>query len=220
MILIYGYRKEGKEEAKGVQIFEICDFFMQKKIKEKVQLDKSKGKGETLYADWSKNEGKQIWFNMKLDGKNWVVSGHEFEDRDYSTDDDSDDAVALDQIITVLEYDEIENILKGTTPEEVEDEPEAVAVTNDDAVSPDPEEDVPLGDELVETYTKCPHECEFGKEWDVYQCCNESECEAYMDCRIAKEKLMEAEAEKKKAEAEAKPKKKPAKKTGKRTLRK
>jgi len=95
------------EEKKGVQIWDVAHWFMEKHLSELAQ--KPKRGGFIPFAD--PDDGKQIFFKRKGTGQfNTEYIAHQFLDRDYTIEDSTlDDALALDEAIIVLTYDEIKS---------------------------------------------------------------------------------------------------------------
>ena len=79
-----------EEEAKGVQVWEVSQFFFGSKIEELAK--KPRGGGVILYSDYSAEIGKSIYFRIKESGtyedaqgnkqKSIEYVGHQFVDRD------------------------------------------------------------------------------------------------------------------------------------------
>jgi hypothetical protein len=108
-----------EEESKGVQIWEVSHYFMERHLTELSQ--KPKRGGFIPYAD--PDEGKQIYFKRKGQGQfNTEYMAHQFLDRDYVIDDDIlDMAIPLDEAIIVLNYEELKNKYWGGSEEEATD---------------------------------------------------------------------------------------------------
>jgi hypothetical protein len=123
-----------KEEAKGIQIWDVADFFIGEKLRSlSKKADRGgKGGGYIYYAD--AEEGKSIKFERKGSGQqNTQFLGHQFVERDYIISEDFlKSAYQLDQIIEIPTYQELSNAFFGTPmetappqeqPEELPQEP-------------------------------------------------------------------------------------------------
>jgi len=99
------------EEEKGVQIWDVAHFFMEKHIAELAK--KPRSGGFVLFAD--PDEGKQIYFKRKGTGQtNTEFVAHQFLDRDYTIADETlDEGISLDDYIEVLSYEELEKMYWG-----------------------------------------------------------------------------------------------------------
>lgn len=207
-------RSDSKQEAKGIQIYENSHFYVEKKLQDAAK--RPRGGGLVPYPD--PDEGKTIWQNWKLKGeKEWEVAAPIFEDRQYIiTDEEIESATQLDQIISLLDYDEILEIMGNSKSKPVEEEKEEPVVNRrglkQEAVEPYPsgpitEEDIPLTfkddpkpvSETGAEVQVCPYGGEFAKEFDDYQECDN--CAIRSDCKFAKEeaeKVVKAPAKRRK----------------------
>jgi len=96
-----------EETEKGVQIWDVANFFMEDKLR---GLAKNKRTGEPIYyASPKKETGRSIAFERKGKGKgNVEFLSHEFLKRDYDiTRDILEQAVCLDEAIIISSYEEI-----------------------------------------------------------------------------------------------------------------
>jgi len=125
-------RDGGEMEKKGVQVFEIAHWFMEKHLA-KISKD-PRGGGFTVFSD--PDEGKSVSFERTGTGaENTGYSGHRFVDRpEPITDDELDSAHCLDDLIEIKDYDEIYEIFHGKESDNKEsdvqparEEPEAGA---------------------------------------------------------------------------------------------
>jgi len=122
-----------EEESKGVQIWDVAHFFMERHLTELSQ--KPKRGGFIPYAD--PDEGKQVYFKRKGQGQfNTEYMAHQFLDREYKVSDEVlDSTISLDQGIIVLTYEELKRKYWGgedipaTSPEEEEEQPKATRAT-------------------------------------------------------------------------------------------
>lgn len=197
-------RSDSKQEEKGIQIYENSHFYTEKKLQDAAK--RPRGGGLVPYPD--PDEGKTIWQNWKLKGeKEWEVAAPIFEDRQYViSDEEIETATKLDQIISLLDYDEILELMGNHKSKPVEEEKEEPVVNRrglkqeekEYPSGPITEDDIPLAfkdDPKPETGTQvCPFGGEFGNEFDDYQECDN--CGIRSDCKFAKE-----EAEKPKTPA-------------------
>ena len=96
-----------EEEDKGVQVWDIANFFMEDKLR---GLSKNKRTGEPIYyASPSKETGRSISFERKGKGKGKVeYLSHEFVKREEDIPKDIlEQAVCLDEIIHIPTYEEL-----------------------------------------------------------------------------------------------------------------
>lgn len=105
-------RDNGDEEKKGVQVFEIAHFLMEAKLAGIVK-DARTG-GITVFSN--PDTGKSISFSKRNPTKETVVyDGHRFSDRPVPiTDEELAGAHVLDDLIKILDYDTISDLLYGT----------------------------------------------------------------------------------------------------------
>ena len=95
-----------KEEDKGVQIWEVAHFFMERHLSELAKNPRTGG--FILFADPT-SEGKSIQFTKRGRGAgNVEFIGHKFVDRDYDIPDEILDQVpCLDELIHIPTYEEV-----------------------------------------------------------------------------------------------------------------
>lgn len=101
-----------EEEAKGVQIWKVADFFFGKKIDKLAKLPRGGG----YVPFWSPDTGKSIWFEIEGSRENQSWDGHKFIDRDGPLPDKIlNQTFALDEAINWHpSYDEIYNAFPYT----------------------------------------------------------------------------------------------------------
>jgi hypothetical protein len=137
------------EENKGVQIWDVAHFFMERHLTELSQ--KPKRGGFIAYAD--PDEGKQVYFKRKGQGQfNTEYMAHQFLDREYIIDDAIlDSTISLDEAVVVLSYNELKRKYWGsedvpaTGPTEEEEEQEQPKTTRPARKPPVTDEDVKAG---------------------------------------------------------------------------
>ena len=96
-----------KAEDKGIQVWEIAHWFMDKQLQSRVINPKTGAK--INFSHPSKAEGKHISFDLKIMGKNREYTGHQFVDRDEGIPKYIlDQAPVLDDLIFVPTYEEVE----------------------------------------------------------------------------------------------------------------
>lgn len=130
-------RDEGAMEKKGVQVFEISHFFMEKHLS---KISKSaRGGGFTVFSD--PDEGRTIAFERTGTGsENTGYDGHHFEDRpEPITDAELESAHCLDELILLRDYDDIYESFFGTAPD-------GKSAKEDEPVDDKPADDEPLED--------------------------------------------------------------------------
>lgn len=112
-----------KEQDKGVQVWEVAHFFMEKKL---VPLAKDRRTGEPIsFSDpW---EGKSVSWEMVQSSfkdaagntrPSWDYTAHRFEERDYDLEGELDNAFCLDELIHVPTYEEVKKAFMGEEEEE------------------------------------------------------------------------------------------------------
>lgn len=202
------------EEAKGVQIWDVAHYFMERHLTELSQ--KPKRGGFIPYAD--PDEGKQVYFKRKGQGQfNTEYMAHQFLDRDYVIDDGIlDSTISLDEAIVVLSYEELRNKYWGgedtpaTGPDEEEEQPttKPARAAKRAPVQKEPEEEeAPQEEKEPEEQPKprtrvrkqpaqeeesdggkCPAGGVFGKDIDkpLPECDN---CEVWDDCAAEADRL-------------------------------
>lgn len=220
---------DAKTEAQGVQIWDVSYKYMEDPI---LALSKSpRAGGVVAFAAPDKASGRSIAFDVGSDTYR-KITGHRFEPRDYDISEEIlEQAVQLDQIITVLPEDEIKKILFGSSgshkEESEEEEKKETKSRRRNVKQEEEEEDVPDPEEITEeeeeekketkrTLTKrskskatCQYgEEHFGVDYDEYQECEE--CENKQECCEAKDAI---ELEKEKKEKEQKKEDPPKRRT-------
>jgi hypothetical protein len=172
---------DAKEEAKGVQIWVVAHWNMERHLN--VLAQKPRGGGKVLFSH--PDQGKSISFKRAGSGKdNTQYLGHNFQEREvdgvpYAIPDELLDATyCLEEIVHVADFDEISAAFfgskgnKGVKPVEEDEEVVAEIVeikTRGRVAKPKPEKP----------------EC-FGIEIDQIDDC--SNCDLYDDCMVENEK--------------------------------
>lgn len=124
-----------KEEAKGVQVWEVAHWFMERHLTPLAK--KPKGGGFVLFSD--PDIGKSIAFERKgTKQENTEFLGHKFEDREGPIPDEILDAVyTLDQIVEIPTPEKLYNAFWGSkgrpTEEEAAEEPTKEEAGEDEA---------------------------------------------------------------------------------------
>lgn len=122
-----------KEEAKGIQVWEVAWFYMEKHLAKLAKGPMQRG-GRSRGASVEPNvafadpdEGKSISFSVESQGKEFPeYSGHQFEARDYVIDDGLlEEAHCLDDLIIIPTYDEVYELYWGEPPEKEDGDEEA-----------------------------------------------------------------------------------------------
>jgi len=123
-----------KETAKGVQIFDVAHWFMEKHISSLAKTPvRGAGKSTDSYIAFSDpDEGKSIAFTRKGSRRNTEFLGHKFVDRNYVIEDDVlNSAFILDECINIYSYNEIKEAFLGGSGGDV-------APPTDEAPAPSP----------------------------------------------------------------------------------
>jgi hypothetical protein len=186
-----------KEEAKGVQVWDVAHWFMERHLTPLAK--KPKSGGFVLFAD--PDLGRSISFERKGTGAtNTEFLGHKFVDREGSISDEIlDAAYCLDEIVAVPEYDELYAAFWGSKgKKEAEEEPEEAEGPEEPE---EPEEEVKKPEEEVKKPTiaqrrkqreerkqrkqipsanKCPGGGQFGVDLDTLEYCDD--CPLWEEC--------------------------------------
>jgi hypothetical protein len=176
-----------KEEEKGIQVWDVSHFFFEQKIASIAERPRQGG-----FVNWpDPDDGKQVMFERKGSGaNNTQFLGHAFVDRDYTIDDEIlKEAICLDDLIIIPDYEEVETILHGRAAvkkEEIKEEKQEEQKSGRR----------PLRQQKEVEKTEEP-ECpgDLGKDIDKFDQCQE--CKKYDDCANEYERLEKEEAEKK-----------------------
>jgi len=183
-----------KEEAKGVQIWEVSYKYGEGPIQ--LAAKNTRGGGVVPFADPS--VGKSVSFEVANDDYR-TIQGHKLIDRDYEISEEVlDGTFVLDEIINLLPYDEIYKMFFGSAPEKAED---MALQKSDTEGSSDPlpsRRRRPLAAESKPSESKakeentCPHNGKFGIDIDELVGCGD--CKNYDMCADEADKI---EAERK-----------------------
>ena len=140
-----------KDEEKGVQVWEVAWFYMEKhlaKLAKGPMRRRKRGRSDIepniAFAD--PDEGRSVCFTIETEGRDYPeFSGHQFDERDYAIEDEIlDEAQCLDELLKIPTYEEVEAIYYG----EVDDEE-----SDDEDDSDDDEEEVDDDDDDEEEDT-------------------------------------------------------------------
>lgn len=185
------------EEAKGVQVWMVAHFFMEKHLSKLARQPRGGG-----YVAFSHPDvGKLIMFDRTgVGASNTAYDGHRLVDRNYVISDEIlDAAYCLEDIIHKPTYEEIHQAFWGK---------DVVEATEDLGVAPADEEDTPFDDPLPSRSTirgkrpkkeetvenACPHGGTFGIDIDKIDDC--ANCTPYEKCAIEADRLEEEEKKK------------------------
>jgi len=177
-----------EEEKKGVQVWEVAHFFMQKHLAARAK--KRKGGGYISFA--SPDEGKEVVFEKSGSKTQTEFTAHNFEDRDGYIIEDSDleQTKSLDELVILYTYEQIDTMYYGKEKKEEEEEEEDIPI------DPSPEEE-PAKEEEPATRTrtratieepvkteenKCPNKKVFGIDADKYPECNDCDMTLWEEC--------------------------------------
>jgi hypothetical protein len=205
-------RDNPKEEAKGIQVWEIAHWFMAKHLDERSK--KPKGGGYVYYT--LLDEGKTVYFKRKgTSQKGTEFLAHDFLDRDPLDEELVDKAHALDQLIAWPEYEEVYNAFHKKPPSEEETPPDADEPEDEGARGePEPSEsEPPSSDEEPEEgksepegaeeddsqpgKLECPGGGKFGIDFEELEHCKK--CEVWDPCDEAYTAYKKRKEEKKPA---------------------
>jgi hypothetical protein len=140
-------------EDKGVQVWEIAHFFMEKELQTLAGRGKARGKGYIFFAH--PEEGKTVWFSRTgIGAKSTAYGGYAFEDRIIDgvayvpRQEDLDAVFCLDEHIYIPTYDEVHG--KFYDGQKVEEAGEDAGVRGTRrAATADQGEDEPVVEESV-----------------------------------------------------------------------
>lgn len=115
---------DNKEEDKGVQIWPIAHWNMERHLNVIAQKPRSGGKVLFSHPD----DGKSVVFERKGTTKdNTQYLGHRFEERDYVIPDELlDQTYCLEEIVNILTYDEISEVFFGNKGKKVSEAVEEI----------------------------------------------------------------------------------------------
>lgn len=187
-------RDGGKEEKKGVQVWDVAYFFMEQNLQSIAQRPRTGGSIDYSHPD----NGKQIQFERKGTGAtNTKFQGHVLVDReDYQiSDEELEQAYALDDIITIPTYDQINNALHGSKAslkKEADTEKVDRKINRNAGKGKEQERE-----EKEQEENECPAKGVFGQ--DVGQLDHCSDCDIYDECADEFDRLESIAAEKRKA---------------------
>jgi hypothetical protein len=161
--LVWVHDVKGVEEAKGLQIFEVAHWFMEKPIDELAK--KKRGGGYLVFSDWGdeKNPGVHVTFTIAAEGsytdeegnkqESVQYSAFQFEPRDKCLPDNIlDQSFSLDSVVNIKPtYDEAYKAHYGYLPGEdsTKVEPSAPETSGRSAKYTEPEKE-PEKDPVVE----------------------------------------------------------------------
>jgi hypothetical protein len=188
-----------KEVDKGVQIWEVSQWLFDKHVSARA---KSSRTGEFInYAD--PINGKSIQFQRTGKGaKNTEYLAHTFVDRDYEIPDEIlEQALPLDQVITIPTYDEVYEAYFGVekTKEKEEEEPDIPEKFNHPptTVRRSPLSRQSVKEKVVEEQEQEQEGCPAGKEMgvDIGSLPECSDCAIWDDCSEMEKQLKSQEKE-------------------------
>lgn len=196
-----------KEEDKGVQLFDVSNFYFEKHISKLATKTVRRKKGRRLakadpfknfadpresgvYIEWSIEGAKS-----KNDFDSWI--GHQLIERDYSLDEEYlENALQLDQIVEVLDYKELYKLYYDEDYEDDDDDVSYVGEDEED-YGEEKEEEEELEEEEEEkpkrrrrkkintrrrkkNVSECPAGGVFGDDFDEFDDCDN--CEIWDAC--------------------------------------
>jgi len=178
-----------KEEEKGVQVWDVAHFFMEKNLLP--LAEKPRGGGVITYSD--ADEGRQIVFTRKGTGPdNTQFFGHQLVERDYVVSDEIlEQAFVLDDLVIWPTYEELNEVFWKGKGEQAP-EPHRGSRTSNEPPPEPPSEDTrrpvrqPAGrgsSSAPSGTQECPSGAVFGKDIDRLQAC--LRCDIYELCEKA-----------------------------------
>jgi len=215
-----------REEDKGVQVWEVAEFYMQKHLD---TLMKGRGRrpggGEgTLVPFTDPDEGKSIAFTInppktRNDFAEYI--GHRFEERDYEIDDDTlEDAQILDELIHIPTYESVYEEYYGEPIDDGDDEDEDEydedeenededydEEDEDEDEDEEEDEDEDEDDDDEDDEEECPGGGDFGSDTNELDGCEE--CDVWEEC-LAEQQKRKKNTKRKKKKTTKKRKRKPS----------
>jgi len=187
-------RDNDKEEAKGLQIFDIAQFYFDKHLSARCRTRS----GELINYAMPTKAGKSIQFEKK-GAKNTMPEylAHTFLDRDYDIEPEYlQNAYPLDQVIIIPSYEEVQALLEGGVPiprqaqggTKTASQPTTTRTRHIATPSPSPAPVAsrpPVVSQSQEV--GCPAGGNFGVDIDSLPAC--SSCEVWDDCAEEERKL-------------------------------
>ena len=167
---------DDKEEKKGVQIWAVAHWNMERHLN--ILAQKPRGGGKILFSH--PDQGKSVSFKRTGSQKdNTQYLGHKFDDREYAIPDEIlDSTYCLEEIVHIPDYDEIAAAFfgpKGVKQQVVEEEEE------EEVAEEKPKRSKSLRGAKKAQLPEC-----FGLEIDQIDDC--SNCDIYDDCMVEAEK--------------------------------
>lgn len=195
---------DAKQQAKGVQVWDVPYRYSQEKIK--VLAKNPRTGGFVIFQHPDADTGKSISFEVAKD-KYRTIQGHQFLDRNYDISDEIlDKAHVLDEIIEEMPYETIQLIFAGAIEGEEEEKLPAAQVPNSSRSEAASEQSTTRRSRNVsiDTSNPCPKGFAFGAEIDKHDECQSCADDKYKACCEKADMLdAEAEAEKKRLAEEA-----------------
>lgn len=114
-------KSKKEEEEKGIQILEMSHYHMEKEL---VAIARDPETGESIDFAWPGVEGKKVSFTRKGMGmENTQFFGHKFINRKEDIPDEIlESSIALNEYITIMSADEIQELMDAAKPESDDDE--------------------------------------------------------------------------------------------------
>lgn len=180
-----------EEEAKGIQIWQIAHYFMEKNLKG--IAEQGKGGGTIPYFD--PDVGKNVGFTREGSDRKWTFLHHRFLDRNAPIPDSIlNQSFALDSVIKYASYDEISDAFYGSTDSRNVDSRNADEqgyVERSFAQEPEEELDPKQEDEFGSE--DCPVGGEFGVDHEQLEACDG--CMNWDNCYTANQEMQEPNPE-------------------------
>lgn len=112
-----------EEKAKGIQVFDVPNFYFESQIVEIAIVAARDGEDETIIDFAHTKKGKSIRWTIKAGKPFDEWKGYAFLDRNYKIDKEIvRQAYCLDELVVIKSYDEIKKILDGHLEEESQEE--------------------------------------------------------------------------------------------------
>jgi hypothetical protein len=194
---------DAKQQAKGIQVWDVPYRYSQEKIKALAKNPRTGG--FVIFQHPDADTGKSISFEVAKDTYR-TIQGHQFLDRNYDIPDEIlDKAHVLDELLEVMPYDNIKLIFEGPV-EAGETKSVAAPGPNSSQSETTSEQSTTRRNRNVTTDTSnpCPKGFAFGVEIDKHDECQSCADDKYKACCEKADMLdAEAEAEKKRLAEEA-----------------
>lgn len=184
MYQIWVHDRAKEEENKGVQLLDMAHFSLEQNL---LLIAKDPETGENIEFSWPGVEGKRICFMREGAGAtNTQYLGHKFIDRKEEIPDEIvNQAVPLNEYITIYTYDEISDIINGSQGASEDDEEQSDNDSSEKKEAPVRKRRQLPGKEVKKN--PCPFNHKFGEDCDQEDDCSACDDDVYTKCAAARD---------------------------------